>query len=464
MNTISSTLDKEILLAILENLQESVFVTDGEGKILLVNSIAVKLLGIPAEEMVGYYVADMLKKGNWTNSAVLEAIRTRKTAITPILCKNGTRNISTSVPIFDEQGEIKLIITNSSGESTLLKLYDILESEKRGADRYKRELEYLRHSKKNQIIAESPAIKATFKEAFAAARMESSVILTGETGVGKDIVAKYIYMNSNRAENAFVDINCAAIPDNLFEAELFGYERGAFTGANSTGKMGLFEAAGNGTVFLDEIAELPMPFQAKLLRVLENREFRRVGSTKNIKTNARIICATNRNLRGMVEEGSFRGDLYYRLNEFKIHIEPLRNRQEDILPMAHLFLNTYNEKYRTEKYFSERMKRNMLSYSWPGNIRELHNVVSRSYIVCDGLELDTVSTFIEENKAIDNTSTDDFLKDYIENNVPLKDFREGIEAKYIKDVIDSCQGNIAQAAKVLGVHRSHLYRRINRNG
>lgn len=465
MDTKSSSLDKELLLTIIENLQESVFVTDGEGKILLVNSKAVELLGIPAENMVGFYVSEMVKKGYWVNSAVLEAIKTRKTAIAAILCCSGTRNISTSIPIFDEQGEIKLIITNSSGESTLLKLYDFLEKEKRGTDRYKRELEYLRRSKENQIVAESPAIKATFKEALVTARIDNSVIITGETGVGKDIVANYIHNNSKRSENAFVDINCAAIPDSLFEAELFGYEKGAFTGASSMGKMGLFEVAGNGTVFLDEIAELPLPFQAKLLRVLENKGFRRVGGTKNIKTNARIICATNRDLRKMMEEGAFRRDLYYRLSEFKINIEPLRHRKEDIIPLAELFLKNYNEKYGTKKYFSERMKISMQNYFWPGNIREVHNLVSHAYIVSDGLEIDTVNYFIEEDKVAKiNTSIENILEEYVQKKISLKKFRKEIEFKYINHVINSCQANVADAATILGIHRSHLYRRISNNG
>ncbi len=454
------SLDKETLLTIIENLQESVFVTDGEGKIILVNSVAVKLLGIPAEDMVGYYVSDMIKKGFWTNSAVLEAIKTRDTAIATIINQDGTRNISTSIPIFDEQGETKLIITNSSGESNLLKLYEILEREKRGADRYKRELEYMRQSKENQIVKESPAIKKALQEAFAAARTDNSVIITGETGVGKDVIANYIHINSDRSQEAFVDINCAAIPDSLFEAELFGYEKGAFTGANLLGKMGLLEAAEKGTVFLDEIAELPLSFQAKLLRVLENKEFRRVGGTKNIKTNARIICATNRNLKQMVREGAFRSDLFYRLNEFSIQVEPLCNRREDIIPLAELFLKKYNDKYNTDKYFSEQMKRSMEKYTWPGNIREVRNVVSRAYIVSEGSRIDSVNIFFDQPETeYKSSSMEEYFGGYVQRKVSLKEFRKEVESKYINDIIGLCEGNIVDAAKILGIHRSHLYRK-----
>lgn len=455
-------LNNETLLTIIENLQESVFVTDGEGKIILVNSVAVKLLGISAEDMVGFYVSDMVNKGFWKNSAVLEVMKTKEPSITTILCRNGSRNISTSIPIFDEQGKIKLIITNSSGESTLFKLYDIMEKEKRGADRYKRELEYLRRSRKNEIVAESPAMKLCLKKALAVARTNTSVILTGETGVGKDVVANYIHMNSDRSENAFVDINCAAIPDSLFEAELFGYVKGSFTGANSAGKMGLFEAAEQGTVFLDEIAEIPMPFQARLLRVLESKELRRVGGTNNIKMNARIICATNRNLKGMVNDATFRSDLYYRLNEFNINIDPLRNRREDIIPLAELFLKRYNEKYGINKYFSQRVKKIMENYSWPGNIREVRNVVSHAYILSDGLEINTVNIFFDEEKtANEGMLTENYLDDYVKEKISLKEFRNELESKYIKGVVNSLEGNMTEAAKILGIHRSHLYRMMN---
>lgn len=463
MDRNSASLSKDILLKIIEHLQDSVFVTDGEGKIILVNAVAINLLEVSAEEMVGYTVLDMLKKGYWSNSTVLQAIEKRKAVSGPIYCKNGTKNISTSIPIFSENGKVDLVITSSSGEQNFYELYKILKHEQIESNRYKRELEFLKYSKEKKIVAESPSMKKSLSDAALAARMDNTIIIMGETGVGKDIIANYIHANSERRDNAFVGINCAAISENLFNAELFGYEKGSFTGASSTGKMGLFEVAKNGTIFLDEIAELPLPIQAKLLRVLESKTFRRVGGTVDIKSTSRILCATNRDLKKMVDEGLFRNDLYYRLNEFTITVVPLRKRKEDILPLADLFLESYNRKYHTHKYLSSKMKKDLLNYFWPGNIRELRNVISRAYIIVEDEELNMDLIILNEAQdEEDSENQKQMLDECVKNKKTLKEFCDKVESMYIDEVIKQSNGNISEAAKNLGINRSHLYRKLAR--
>lgn len=210
------------------------------------------------------------------------------------------------------------------------------------------------------------------------APLDTTVILLGETGVGKEVFAKYIYQNSSRNDKPFIKVNCGAIPANLVESELFGYEKGAFTGADRNGKMGLFEVADTGTIFLDEVGELPLDMQVKLLRVLQEQEFERIGGRKPVKADVWVLAATNRNLEEMVRQKAFREDLYYRLMIFPIHIPPLRERPADIIPLASLFLSQLNKKYNFKKYFSLISITMMKDYNWPGNIRELRNIVERA--------------------------------------------------------------------------------------
>jgi len=225
----------------------------------------------------------------------------------------------------------------------------------------------------------------------------------------------------------------------------------------------LFEVAKNGTIFLDEIAELPLPIQAKLLRVLESKMFRRVGGTEDIKSTSRILCATNRDLKKMVDKGLFRNDLYYRLNEFTINVVPLRNRKDDIIPLSDLFLESYNRKYDTHKYLSDKMKNNLLNYFWPGNIRELRNVISRAYIIVEDEELNMDLTISDEMQDEDDSENQkQMLDECVKNKKTLKEFRDKVESMYIDDVIKQCNGNISEAAKNLGINRSHLYRKLTK--
>lgn len=285
---------------------------------------------------------------------------------------------------------------------------------------------------------------------------DCKVILYGESGTGKDVLSNYIHKKSRRADKPFISVNCAAIPENLFESELFGYEKGSFTGAVST-KQGLLEMANGGTLFLDEIGEMPLDIQAKLLRVLENFEVRRIGGTKSFNVDFRLIAATNKNLEEMVEQGKFREDLFYRLNVVPIIIPPLRKRKQDIIGLTKKFLQDFNKFYNKDYCMNADEVNYLLNHSWPGNIRELKNYIERK-VVMQG-------TLIEEKNDADRDLVDldaiVNLKANANDKLPtLKEFVKEAEKRYIYMVLDKCNGKKGAAAEKLGIYRTVLYRKL----
>ncbi len=455
-------LSSERLTMILDQSRDSVFVTDGEGTVLFVNPVAEGLLGFPAVELEGKNIKALLAGDYYQNSAVLKAMESGKIETETIFYRSGLAGVSTSVPVLDASGRIELIITSSSGEERIRQLQLSIEQDQRVLKRYQREVEHLRQKRHAHIVAESPAMRKVLQAASLIARVDLPVMLIGDTGVGKDVVANYIHSESDRRDHTFVDINCAAIPDTLLEAELFGYERGAFTGAGNRGKMGLFELANGGVLFLDEVAELPLPLQAKLLKVLESGCFRRLGGTEKIRSDVRVICATNRNLEEMVHNSAFRADLYYRLNVFRLDLLPLRERKEDILPLAELFLSQQNEKYGMKKRLSDRFRRELTEYAWPGNIRELRNVISRAYFLADG-------DMLEGEPLGRQSQPQDWPQPGAGSQPPsqpfggtLREYRNRAEIAYITYVLKKHGGKMDAAAQELGITRSQIYRILKR--
>ncbi|MCR5468131.1 MAG: sigma 54-interacting transcriptional regulator [Lachnospiraceae bacterium] len=451
---------EEILEALNTHYDESIFITDNEGWIIYVNKLGAERLGSSREYLMGKNVRELMKEGMYVNSTVLTAIETKKpfTGHLANFGNNKKDTVSHSVPVLDEAGNVVMVVTNNMSKERSEEWEAIMKKELDTQARMQRELDYLRDNASRQIVSYSPAMKTVVKQAKIIAPTDSSVVILGESGTGKDVFANYLHSNSNRSKKAFISVNCAAIPENLLESELFGYEKGAFTGALAKGKIGLFEAAEGGTIFLDEIGDMPLPLQSKLLRTLENKEIRRVGGVDSIPIDVRIICATNANLLKLVKERKFREDLYYRLSVFEIKLPPLRERVEDIIPLADLFLQDLNEKYNEKKRFSELSKKTMLEHTWPGNIRELRNVIERLFVISPGSEL-----------IFTPTPTANYSNDILKNNtmpsdiVPLKQYTEQMEEKYIEHVIDLNGGSVAKAAEILGVHRSALYRKLQKN-
>lgn len=305
------------------------------------------------------------------------------------------------------------------------------------------------------IIGTSKSMQEIFNAIKRVAPTTTTILITGETGTGKELVADAIHFNSPRKKNPMIKINCAAIAETLMESELFGYEKGAYTGAAVT-KPGKFELAHKGTLFLDEVSEIPRDMQVKLLRVLQEQEFERVGGLRTIKVDVRIIAATNQNLLQQVQAGNFREDLYYRLNVFPIEIPPLRERKEDILPLTDYFVEKFNKKLEVSLSMTQEVKEILLRYEWPGNIRELENLIERMMLLAKGNEI-TVNEIPEEFKAaiskiaaIPAEESKKPFKDYMRDHV------ENVEKQMILNTLEEADGNVTKAAKQLGLSRKGL--------
>ena len=326
-------------------------------------------------------------------------------------------------------------------------------------DQHKSEEEYLNDVdlKNREPVAESRQMREIIKISNVIAKTDSTVMLIGETGTGKEVMARYIHQNSLRSKEPFVPVNCAAIPHELLESEFFGYVRGAFTGANPQGKPGLFEIANKGTLFLDEIAELPLAMQSKLLRVLESSEAQRLGDTNIYQTDVRFIAATNRDLKAMISQKLFRSDVYYRLNVIPINLPPLKERPEDIIVLAHEYLEELNRKYGLKKIFSKEAIQAFFNYNWPGNVRELRNVVERLVITSASDILNFEDDFLEESKkCLETVECWPEKKAY---RGTLKSVIKAVEEEYINQVLAECGGRVGEAAQRLGIHRTMLYRK-----
>ena len=314
------------------------------------------------------------------------------------------------------------------------------------------------------FVAASPKMRAVLDEIMSVSKYDCNVLITGATGVGKEKVANIIQKNSRRKMQPFVKINCASISPNLIESEFFGYEKGAFTGADTKGKIGYFEAADNGIIFLDEVGELPLDMQAKLLRVIQDGEFLKVGGTKPVKTDVRIISATNKDLSELVEKRIFRRDLYYRLNVFPVRVPALDERVEDIGPLADTFVNKYNEKFGMNKYIDEEAKERLETHKWQGNIRELENVIQR-LLIASSSEAITVLDVVKELDGgllggFDVTSASEQDD---EGMVDLTRMVEAFEKNIIKEACEK-YGSTRKAAKAIGVSQTQLVRKKNKYG
>lgn len=430
---------------------DSVMITNGDGVICGIGHTMLGNLGAKPQEILGYTVDDLVAQGYYDRSVIRECINRRKIVSGLLKDRFGHNLFSTAKPIFGENGHIRFVVTNTRGGHILDQyLKELHESQRK----YQGITDYLRtRTKKCGIVAQSSEMVHLMSLCRRIAATDGTVLLTGESGTGKEVCATYIYENSRRVQETFLPINCSAIPADLVESELFGYEKGAFTGADTKGRTGLLEVADHGTVFLDEVGELPLHVQPKLLRFLETGEIKRVGGSKYISSDVRIIAATNRDLKKLVAQHKFREDLYYRLNVVPIHIPPLRERREDILPLAEFFLRRFNRKYEKQIAFPEKVQEWMINYTWPGNVRELRNFVER-----------TVITHSEEDQilmpVLEKTTSQSSLDDPAEL-LPLHQAVHEFETAYIQKAVRASNGNMTQAAKLLGVHRSQLYRKLS---
>ncbi|RKQ15963.1 sigma-54 interaction domain-containing protein [Ureibacillus endophyticus] len=364
----------KVYKGLFENSFDVMIVTDGSGKVLFANPAFERLFDDKLEEVIGYPIADMEKQTTAT-SKVLESGKMETVIYTTY---KGKQILSTGVPVYDENGELSRIYINSRDISELNSLREKYQESQVLASKYYVELLELKKQNTKNFISHSKEMNQILETVYQIANVDSTVLLLGESGVGKDRIANIIHEESLRSDKgSFVKINCGAIPPELLESELFGYEKGAFTGANKDGKAGYFEFADKGTIFLDEIGELPKNLQVKLLRVIQDQTVTRVGGLKEKQIDVRIIAATNRDLEMMVKQGDFREDLFYRLNVVPIVIPPLRKRREDIPFLISYYLEQFNSKYSKNINLDTETLEKLYKYNWPGNIRELSNVIER---------------------------------------------------------------------------------------
>lgn len=433
---------------IVEESNDGFYIADGNGVCVYTNKAYREMSGLTQEETKRLPPEDLEKRQYVDKSCILLVRKSKRaTTIEASFYRTGKKCLVTCKPLLDKNGEIALMIGSIRDMTEINNLREEGTKNKTLIAQYKCEIENLKKQvlSNGELIAEDPVTLNVLRAVQKIASADSSVVLTGETGVGKEIFAKYIHNNSPRNTGPFIKINCSTIAENLFESELFGYERGAFTGAKNEGKRGLFEAANGGTIFLDEIGELPLNMQAKLLRVLQEREFTRVGGTRPIKIDVRVISATNRDLHQMIEKRLFRTDLYYRLNVIPIFIPPLRQRPGDILPLVEHFQAEMNKKYNCKKMFSQEALMAIQDYSWPGNIRELRNVVERVLIISDGPIIG-----LHEFEAIQFQTV---INEPSVSAIDLQERLRRIEYGYMQNAYQS-HGNMKDAALAVGMKRS----------
>jgi PAS domain S-box-containing protein len=447
------------LEAIIRCSYDGIYVTDGEGKTLRVNPAYERISGLRAEDLIGRKMNDLIREGILDQSASLEVLRTRKPVTIMQEIIGGKRVMVSAVPVLDsENKEIVFVVGNVRDITELDDLRKELEDHKQLSEKYLSELQELQKAlmRENEMIARSKAMGNILTTAIKVARVDTSILISGEAGVGKGLLARLIHNASPRKLKPFIKVICGAIPEHLVETELFGYEKGSFTGASTSGKLGLFEVADGGTIFLDEVGELPLHMQVKLLGILEDRQLTRVGGTASKSIDVRVIAASNQDLKRMVAEKRFREDLYFRLEVIPIHIPPLRERREDVFPLVYHFLKQLNDKFKVRKRISKEAMDILTSYDYPGNVRELKNIVERLVVTS------------EENVISSEDLPSYILKErYTQpESVPfkerkLKDAVGRIEAQMIRQALKET-GNTYKAAEALGINQSTVVRKARK--
>jgi PAS domain S-box-containing protein len=459
---------KEMLMqfqTLLDHSYYGIYILDHKGIVLRVNDVAAGLIGLTKEEMIGTKITDIVDNGIVDTALTPAILKFQKPLTRPLyVIKSNKYIMASGMPIFDEHGKILFVVVIEHDMTIVKELRTRLDQVTQVADTIKSELSNrnLLELKNSKIIADAPPMNQVLTVLLKLAKMDASnILITGESGTGKGLMSKFVHHNGNRRNKPFISINCAALPDMLLEAELFGYEKGAFTGASETGKAGLFELANQGTIFLDEIGDLPFPVQAKLLKFLDDGEIRRLGGTRTIKVNCIVIAATNQNLEELVQRKKFRQDLYFRLNIFPVHIPPLRNRREDILKISNFYLKKYNKIYKQNKRFSENCLEQLQAYDFPGNVRELKNVIKNAVVIKEKDVLNKIlSPGINRLKSRDSTLSDKFKPAVSQGfNEELLEFeRKKLEQAMAK--FDSTR----DLANHLNISQSTVVRKLKKHG
>ena len=448
------------LEAIFESSCDGLYITDGDANTIRVNSAYERITGLSRKNLIGYNMRELIEQHIFDHSVTIEVLKKKEHISIIQKIKDDKQVVVTGTPIFDDKNDIVLVVTNVRDITELNQLRDKLAKSLLISSRYR---DYLKENNEIEHILQETVVKSqasvqVVRKAIKVAKVDSHVLLLGESGVGKSMMARIIHQMSPRKDYPFIKINCAAIPEALMESELFGFEKGSFTGARTNGKAGLIEAGHCGTVFFDEISELKLDMQAKLLDVIEEKVFTKIGSTSSTHVDVNIVAATNKNLKEMIAQGKFRKDLYYRLNVVPITIPPLRERVEDIPILVSNILAKFTREKKLTKHLDPKVLERIMQYDFPGNIRELLNMMENMIIMSESEQINLEDLPVELKSSI-STGHEIFAGD----TSSLKDMMGNFEVQIIKKALQ-LNGDILNASKSLKIHHSTLWRKMNRYG
>lgn len=436
---------------ILDIISDGIYISDSSGRTIKVNKMYEQLTGLTQDELNDRLVTDLQREGKFDVVLNPEIVRTGEHKTQVQTTKVGRRVVLDGYPVFDRNHQVVLVITFVRDITKLCQLKEQVSYQQELIEQYQTQVKYsTKQVSQSSVIFRSKEMQQLVNSLDIIAKTDATVLLLGETGVGKGVIARKIHEQSQRSHQPFFKIDCTTLPANLVESELFGFEPGAFSGANSKGKAGLVEMANKGTLFLDEIGELPLAMQGKLLRVLQDQEVLRLGSTKVRKVDVRFIAATNRNLEEAVKEGSFRSDLYYRLLVAVLTIPPLRERREDIILLAQHFLDRFTTKYKKKVTLSTATCKALESYHWPGNVREMENFI-QSLVVTRNQELIEPDDLPPTMQLIAGDTEDKSLGEIL----------DGVEKELLRKAL-AIHGSIAAVAKHFKVDRVTIYRKFKK--
>ncbi len=442
---------------ILNSLQDDLLVTTGDGIIIRATKMTSTIYNVPYEHLIGKSVYELEAKGVFL-PAITPLVLKKKAKVTIVQSTNaGKKLLVTGIPVRNENGEIQRVVSYSHDVTELLTMKGYLSKMEEEMIRVREEESFRKEEKQiaEGLIAEDKKMKMTLQIAKQVSEVDVNVLLLGESGVGKTLIAKYIHDSSPRKKQPFIEVNCGAIPQSLFEAEFFGYEAGSFTGANRHGKIGLAELAEGGTLFLDEVGELTLENQVKLLKFIQEKRFYRVGGTKQKQVDFRLLAATNQDLQDLVSKKQFREDLYFRLNVVPISVPSLKERRGDLVPLIYYFLTYFCEKYNRVRELDYAVMEHLINQEWKGNVRELMNFIER-LVVTTPSELISIDN-LPESYRIDQTEG---IRLNIENQT-LKEILEGIEMRIFQQAKDKYQ-TTTKVAQKLGISQPTAVRKLKK--
>jgi len=468
--------------AILDSIEDGVFIADRDGYALKANAAYEQLTGVSKADLIGKNVEELKKEGVFNVAPITpEIVATGRPASSIQVTRDNRSMTIDGKPIREPDGKVSLVVLYARDITLMARMRERISRQQELIETYQHQMDFFIREGGGitSFIAENSAMKRLMDLLRRIAATDAVALVLGETGVGKELFARMIHEASPRREKPFVKVDCASIPENLIESELFGYAPGAFTGAHPKGRVGFFEMADGGTIFLDEIGEMPLPLQSKLLRVLQDRELTPVGSSKSRKTNVRVIAATNRNLEAEAKVGTFRSDLFFRLRVAVLEIPPLRDRPDDILPLARMFLQRFGSRYRKRTTLTLESERILAHYNWPGNVRELENLIEGMVITCDSgqIEPDDLPTVMRVTEcplpspaaisASVPTPTEGCTPGVAASMLepdwerPYKEVISSFEREYLERAIEHF-GSVGAAAKRLGLDRTTIFRKLRR--